>query len=111
MGYGRPAFVNGNLEIGAYVAQHKGKVGRGERVAVPVQTGKGQQVGDQCLHTGNGGDGVRDDFVGAGIELALIPTLENLHRTGHGAERLLQIVRGDKGELLQLGIGAAQFGL
>ena len=50
-----------------------------------------------------------DQLVGPGIQLTLVTLLENLHAAGHGPQRLLQVVRGDVGELFQVEVGAGQF--
>ena len=42
------------------------------------------------------------------VELAAVAALQELQKLRHLAQRLLQVVGGDVGELLQLGVGAAQ---
>ena len=49
-------------------------------------------------------------LVGALVELALVALLEHLAEARHLAQRLLQVVRGDVGELLQLGVRAGELG-
>ena len=44
------------------------------------------------------------------VELAVVAAFEQLAVAGYGPQRFLQVVRGDVGELLELGIGARQLG-
>ena len=48
-------------------------------------------------------------FVGGGVKLAFIPDGEQLREAGHCADGLLQIVRGDQGELFEILIRTRQF--
>ena len=67
-----------------------------------------EQVVDQVLHAFRAVDGEGDVLVGALVELPRVPALEHLAEARHLAQRLLQVVGGDVGELLELGVGAAQ---
>ena len=49
-------------------------------------------------------------YVGALVELPLVAPCEHLGEARHHAQRLLQVVRGDVGELLELGVRALQVG-
>ena len=49
-----------------------------------------------------------DVFDAALVELVAVALLEQLAERGHLAQRLLQVVRGDVGELLEFGVGAPQ---
>ena len=44
------------------------------------------------------------------VELAPVAPRQELRVAGHHAQRLLQVVRGHVGELLQLAVGARQLG-
>lgn len=50
-----------------------------------------------------------DEFVGIRIQLAVVAATEELGVGRDHPQRLLEIVRGDIGELLQLGVRACQF--
>ena len=51
-----------------------------------------------------------DVLVGAVVELTPVALLEQLREAGHLAQRLLEVVGGDVGELLELGVGAGEIG-
>ena len=53
-------------------------------------------------------DGEADELVGVVVELALVAARQQLRVARHHAQRLLQVVRGDVGELLELGVRARQ---
>ena len=72
----------------------------------PADAGERQQVVDQVLHALGAVDGELDVLVGALVELALVAPLEQLAEARDLAQRLLQVVRGDVGELLELGVRA-----
>ena len=75
----------------------------------PPHPREGEQVVDQGLHPLGPVDGELDVLVGPFVELAPVALLEQLGEAGHLAERLLQVVGGYIGELLELDIGSAQF--
>ena len=68
----------------------------------------GQQVLDQPLHAAGAVHREGDELVGIGVELALVAPGQQLRVAGHHAQRLLQVVRGDVGELPQLLVRAVQ---
>ena len=70
--------------------------------------GEGEQVVDQHLHAFGAVDGEPDVFGAALVELVAVPLLQQLAEGGDLAQRLLQIVRRDIGELLEFGVGPAQ---
>src|SRR5215217_2141653 len=80
-------------------------LGRGGRAP---HAGELEQVVDQLLHPLGAVDGERDVAVGALVELALVAPLEHLGEARDLAQRLLQVVRGDVRELLELLVGALQ---
>ena len=51
-------------------------------------------------------DGTVDEAQRVAVEAVLVAAREQLRIAGHGAQRLLQVVRGDVGELLQVGVRA-----
>ena len=67
-----------------------------------------QQVGDQLLHPRHAVHDVEEELVGVGVELVLVLALDQLHVAGDHPQRLLEIVRGDVGELLEFLVGARQ---
>ena len=67
-----------------------------------------EQVVDQRLHPLRAVDGEVDVLVGALVELAAVARLQRLAEARDLAQRLLQVVGGDVGELLELGVGARQ---
>ena len=77
----------------------------------PPHARERQQVVDQVLHAPRAVDGEADVLVGARVELAAVALLEQLAEARDLAQRLLEVVRGDVGELLELGVGAPQVGL
>ena len=58
------------------------------------------------LHPNGAFNHVTDVVVGVGAELTPVRLGEELGEAAHHAERLLQVMGGDVGELLELGIGA-----
>ena len=54
-------------------------------------------------------DGEADELVGVVVELAPVAAGEELGVARHHAQRLLQVVRGDVGELLELRVRADEF--
>jgi hypothetical protein len=81
------------------VAGHQGRLAVG--AADPAV---GEQVVDQRLHALGAVHGELDVLVGPGVELAGVTPLEQLGEARHLAQRLLQVVRSDVGELLELGV-------
>ena len=78
------------------------------RRGVPADAGELEQVVDQLLHPLGAVDRERDVAVGALVELPLVAALEHLREAGDLAQRLLQVVRRDVGELLELLVGALE---
>ena len=70
-----------------------------------------QQVVDQVLHALGAVHGEPDVLVRARVELAAVALLEQLAERRDLAQRLLEVVRGDVRELLELLVGAPQVGL
>ncbi len=55
---------------------------------------------DQLLHALRAVNGVPDKFLGVGVECGVVPLGQQLQVAGDLAQGLLQVVRGDVGELL-----------
>src|SRR5262249_15896484 len=64
-----------------------------EGFALSADAGIGQECVDKRLHALDTRDGVIDEVVGVGVELALVPAREQLRIARHHSERLLEIVR------------------
>ena len=87
-----------------------GEVDGDEALARAADTAEGEQVVDQQLHALGAVDGEGDVLVGALVELAAVALLEQLAEARHLAQRLLQVVRRDVGELLEVGVGPGELG-
>src|SRR5688572_10053507 len=68
----------------------------------------GEQVLDELLHARGAVDDVAHELCRVAFEALAIAALEKLGVARDGAQRLLQVVRSDRGELLQLGVRAGQ---
>ena len=100
------------LDRGGQVAergvQRRVEVDLGVRGVQPPDPGEGEQVVDQRLHALGAVDREPDVFGTAFVELVAVPLLEQLAERRDLAQRLLQVVRGDVGELLEFGVGPPQ---
>ena len=85
-----------------------GQLHRHERGGGAPDPGEGQQVVDQSLHALGAVDGELDVLVGALVELPAVAALQELAEAGDLAQRLLQVVAGDVGELLEIAVGPLQ---
>ena len=90
------------------LGEHGVEVHELELVAAAPDAREGEQVVDQGLHPFGAVHGELDVLVGALVELAAVAALQCLAEACDLAQRLLQVVRGDIGELLELGVGALQ---
>src|SRR2546423_860188 len=104
----RPGVVDGRLQVRQGPVEGLVAVDRHENLGGPADPGEGQQVVDQRLHALGAVDGELDVLIGPLVELALVAALEELAEAGHLPERLLEVMGGDVGELLQVGVGAGQ---
>ena len=75
----------------------------------PADAGERQQVVDEHLHAFGSVDGEPDVFGATLVELIAVSPFQELAERNHLAQRFLQIVRRHVGELLQFGVGSAQF--
>ena len=73
-----------------------------------ADAGEGEQVVDQALHALRAVDGEADVLVGPLVELAAVAPLQELAEAGDLAQRLLQVVARDVGELLEVAVGPLQ---
>ena len=69
-----------------------------------------QQVVDHALHALDAVDRVGDELPRAVVEPVAVLALEQRHEPGDRAQRLGQVVRGDVGEGLEVGVGALELG-
>lgn len=104
-----PAVLDRLAEVVQRLVQGGAEVHRVPVVVDASHTGVGEQVVDQDLHALGAVDGEVDVLLGPVVQLVAVPLVEQLAEGRDLAQRFLQIVRGDVGELLQLGVGAAQF--
>ena len=74
----------------------------------PPDPGEGEQVVDQRLHPLGAVDGERDVFGASFVELVAVSLFEQLAEGSDLSQGLLQIVRGDVGELLEFGVGPSE---
>lgn len=100
--------LDGGFEVGQRLGQNRPAIARLKRLAARTDPRVGQQILDERLHPPDAINRVGDQLVGPGIELALVALLEYLHAPAHGPQRLLQVVGGNVGELLQVQVGACQ---
>ena len=70
----------------------------------------GEQVVDQALHAVHAVDREPDELVRVRVELAAVAARQQLHVARHHPQRLREVVRGDVGELLQVGVRALELG-
>jgi hypothetical protein len=68
----------------------------------------GEQVLDQLLHARGAVDDEAHELGRIALQALAVAALEELRVARDRAQRLLQVVRGDRGELLQLRVGALQ---
>ena len=106
----RPALLDAHLEVDQHLGDHVAQVDRGERMSLGGDAREHQQVVDQVAHPpGRVGHPAQEVLPLLGEVLALL----GVQLRGEGldlAQRLLQIVGCDRGELLELGVGARELG-
>ena len=59
-----------------------------KRLAARADPRIGEQVPNQLLHTGGAIDGIGDEFIRIGVQLASIPLRQELGITAHHSQRL-----------------------
>ncbi len=105
---GRAGLLDGGLERGDRIVQRVVERQPDPDLVPPADAGEGQQVVDQPLHPLGAVHGEVDVLPAAVVELVGVALLQELAERRDLAQRLLQVVRGDVGELLELGVGAQQ---
>src|SRR5581483_526162 len=77
--------------------------------SIAPNPGKRQQIFEQRLHASCALDGIADVAVRGVVELPAVTFREQLGICGDHSQRLLQIMRGDISELLEIAIRTCQF--
>ena len=103
-----PASLDGRLQLAKRLGEDLLEVHLLETGRLPPDAGEHQQVVDELLHPLGAVDRELDVLLTALVELALVAALDELAEARHLAQRLLQVVRGDVRELLELGVRPAQ---
>lgn len=103
-----PTLLDGHAEVVEGLAHHLLQIDGLVLVVHAADPGECQQVVDEDLHTVGAVDGEGDVLVGPLVQLAPVAPLQELGEAGHLAQRFLQVVRGDVGELFQLRVRPLQ---
>ena len=106
--HGRGCFIEGCRERLPDLDQDVSQVDQLALGSAAPDAGEGEQVVDQDLHSLRAVDCELDVLVGALVELAVITALERLAEARNLAQWLLEVVRGDIGELLELRVRSFQ---
>ena len=105
-----PDSVDRRLHPAERVAHELLAVDGPDAVLLRARPRVGEQVVDQALHAVHAVDRELDELVRIRVQLAAVTARQQLHVAGHHAQRLGEVVRGDVGELLQVGVRALQLG-
>ena len=97
------------MEVPQSVFQDGIQAGDGENPAAGADAGIGEQIGDEPLHAGGALGRAVDVFEGLGVHVFGEAAFQQFHVTAHRAQRLLEVVRGNVGELFQVAIGPLGF--
>src|ERR1035437_3423057 len=87
---------------------HVCQVDRDETSSLGADSRVSEQIVDEALHSTRAVHREADVLVGFIAQGVAVFPFEKTHEPRHHPQRLLQIVAGDVGELLQVGIGASQ---
>src|SRR5215472_7189322 len=109
-GDGGVAVLYRGLELRHRLAGDLVEVDRAEVSTGLTDAREREQVVDQALHALRAIDRVGDVLPGSLVELVGVPRLKHLAETGHFAQRFLQVMGGDVGELLEFPVGPLQLG-
>src|SRR5574341_1244391 len=101
-------FLDRGAQVEQRPAQRRFARHRPELLALGADARVGEQVLDQLLHARGAVDDVGHELARVALEAALVAPAEELRIARHHAQRLLQVVRGDVGELLQLRVASFQ---
>ena len=94
-----PTLPDADLEVREHVVKHRRTIGRLKGLAASAHPRIRQEVLNERMHTGGARDGVGDELMGVGIELVAVALLKQLNAPCDRPQWLLQIMRGDIGEL------------
>ncbi len=108
MGHHRPLLRDGPAEIGPRLVERRPGPHLPKALRLGGDAGIAKQAVDQGLHPRGAVDRVVDVLVGPLVEPALVPLGQQIQEAGDHAEGLLEVVGGDVGELLELGVGPGQ---
>ena len=100
--------LDARVEVVQGLPERRAGVGRHRFPAASAHPCVSQQVLDQSLHPLGAIHGVLDERVGLRVQLIRILLLKQLHEAAHRPQRLLEVVRGHGGELLQVLVGAGE---
>ena len=103
------AFADRHFEIGQRLPKDGHGVGRGQFRPLGADPRIGQQVVDQPLHPVCAVHREVDVLVGALVELSIVAASQEGDVARYHAERFLEVVGGDVGELLQFPVRAGEF--
>ncbi len=107
--HGDPGFIQHQAKVGEHRVEHRFHVRIREFTPLRADPRIGQQILDHVLHAAGGIHGKADELVGVAVQPTHVALGQQVEKTGDLAQRFLQVVRGDVGKLLKLGVGAAQF--
>ncbi len=105
----RAAFLQCRPQVDSRTLEYRLQLHRPELPAARADARVGEQVLDELLHARGAIDDVGHEFLGVAFQPVAVALAEQLRVACHHAQRLLQVVRGDVGELLEFGVGARQF--
>src|ERR1035438_9950995 len=103
-----PIFLDGELKIRHRAVYRFVEADHLEVLAPSAHAGQKQQILDQSLHSGGALHGIGDKLPSVVVQLGVVPLRQELGEIGDHAQRLLKVVGGYVGELLQLGVGTRQ---
>src|SRR5581483_9293084 len=104
----RARLLDGDLEIRQRLLQRLAEIAGLERTRARAHPRVAQKVVDERLHAQRPAHGVLDQLIGSAVQHVAVTLLQQLHAARDGAQRLLQIVRCDVGELSELAVAALQ---
>ena len=107
-GDARGRLVDRRLEVGNRARQRLLQLHRLEILVSGADPRVGEQVLDQLLHARRAVHDVAHELARVGSELVAVAPAEKLRVARYHAQRLLQVVRGDVRELLQLRVAALE---
>ncbi len=102
----RVTFVDRDLEPVEHVLQHDIRSYDLGCFGLRVDAGIGEQILDKLLHALGALDGIGDVFLGLLVDFALVMLGQQFSVARDHAQRLLQVMRRDISELLQIGVRA-----